>query len=102
MEEEVEKTTEEVDKVKPEPKVTEKPKVTEGTDYKSLIKSLVDKKIFEGFDTIETEDGEIPFEDFDVDSETFVEIVKSKIEEVKEQASSNTTKGLSDFTKHLL
>ena len=102
VEEEVEKTTEEVDKVKPEPKVTEKPKVTEGTDYKSLIKSLVDKKIFEGFDTIETEDGEIPFEDFDVDSETFVEIVKSKIEEVKEQASSNTTKGLSDFTKHLL
>lgn len=102
VEEEVEKTTEEVDKEKPEPKVVEKPKVTEGTDYKSLIKSLVDKKIFEGFDTIETEDGEIPFEDFDVDSETFVEIVKSKIEEVKEQASSNTTKGLSDFTKHLL
>lgn len=102
VEEEVEKTTEKVDEVKSEPKVTEKPKVTEGTDYKSLIKSLVDKKIFEGFDTIETEDGEIPFEDFDVDSETFVEIVKSKIEEVKEQASSNTTKGLSDFTRHLL
>lgn len=102
VEEKIEETTEEVDKVKPEPKVTEKPKVTEGTDYKSLIKSLVDKKIFEGFDTIETEDGEIPFEDFDVDSETFVEIVKSKIEEVKEQAGSNTTKGLSDFTKHLL
>lgn len=75
----------------------------QGLDYKSVISSLVDNKIFEGFDTIENEDGEeIPFSDFDVDSETFVEIIKSKIEEIKEQTSSNSTKGLSDFTKHLL
>lgn len=73
-----------------------------GFDYKSVIQSLVENKIFEGFDTFETEEGDIAFEDYDIDADTFIDIVKAKMEEAKEQGSTNTTKGLSDFTKHLL
>lgn len=87
---------------KEEPKKAE-PKAGGSTfDYKSVIQSLVENKIFEGFDTFETEEGDIPFEDYDIDADTFIDIVKAKMEEAKEQGSSNTTKGLSDFTKHLL
>lgn len=86
----------------PKKKQKQQSSSTEGLDYKSIINSLVSNKIFEGFDTIETEDGEIPFDEYDVDEESFVEIIKTKIDEVKEQTNSNSTKGLSDFTKHLL
>src|SRR5690606_22885518 len=86
----------------PNPNPEPKSKPSGDMDYKGVIQSLIENKIFEGFDTIETEDGEVSFEDFDVDAETFVDIVKSKIEEVREQANVSSTKGLSDFTKHLL
>lgn len=88
------------EKVNPEKK--EENKNSNIFDFKQVINSLVENKIFEGFDTIETEDGEISFEDFEVDENTFVDIIKSKLDEIKETAASNTTKGLSDFTKHLL
>lgn len=88
------------EKVNPEKK--EENKNSNIFDFKQVINSLVENKIFEGFDTIETEDGEISFEDFEVDENTFVDIIKSKLDEIKETVASNTTKGLSDFTKHLL
>ena len=88
---------------KKEEKVKEEENKSSNTfDFKQVINSLVENKIFEGFDTIETEDGEISFDDFEVDENTFVDIIKSKLDEIKETAASNTTKGLSDFTKHLL
>ena len=88
---------------KKEEKVKEEENKSSNTfDFKQVINSLVENKIFEGFDTIETEDGEISFDDFEVDENTFVDIIKSKLDEIKETVASNTTKGLSDFTKHLL
>ena len=110
VEKEVETTEEKTDvkeKIeepeKKEEKVKEEENKSSNTfDFKQVINSLVENKIFEGFDTIETEDGEISFDDFEVDENTFVDIIKSKLDEIKETAASNTTKGLSDFTKHLL
>ena len=101
----VEDKTVESEKEDPEKKDPEKKEENKNSnifDFKQVINSLVENKIFEGFDTIETEDGEISFEDFEVDENTFVDIIKSKLDEIKETAASNTTKGLSDFTKHLL
>ena len=109
--EEENKTTEEktdVEETKKEPEKKEEEtkkeenKTSDIFDFKQVINSLVENKIFEGFDTIETEEGEISFDDFEVDENTFVDIIKSKLDEIKETAASNTTKGLSDFTKHLL
>lgn len=101
-----EKTDVEETKKEPEKKEEETKKEENKTsgvfDFKQVINSLVENKIFEGFDTIETEEGEISFDDFEVDENTFVDIIKSKLDEIKETAASNTTKGLSDFTKHLL
>ena len=110
VEKEVETTEEKTDvkeKIeepeKKEEKVKEEENKSSNTfDFKRVINSLVENKIFEGFDTIETEEGEISFDDFEVDENTFVDIIKSKLDEIKETAASNTTKGLSDFTKHLL
>lgn len=94
--------SEKADPEKADPEKKEENKNSNIFDFKQVINSLVENKIFEGFDTIETEDGEISFEDFEVDENTFVDIIKSKLDEIKETAASNTTKGLSDFTKHLL
>ena len=97
----VEETKKEPEKKEEETKKEEN-KTSDIFDFKQVINSLVENKIFEGFDTIETEEGEISFDDFEVDENTFVDIIKSKLDEIKETAASNTTKGLSDFTKHLL
>ena len=94
--------SEKADPEKADPEKKEENKNSNIFDFKQVINSLVENKIFEGFDTIETEVGEISFEDFEVDENTFVDIIKSKLDEIKETAASNTTKGLSDFTKHLL
>ena len=97
----VEETKKEPEKKEEETKKEEN-KTSDIFDFKQVINSLVENKIFEGFDTIETEEGEISFDDFEVDENTFVDIIKSKLDEIKETAASNTTKGLSDFTKSLL
>ena len=70
--------------------------------YKGVLQTLMKQKVFDAFDTIETEDGEISLDEFDMDDESFVEIVKAKIDEIKTNTVSKTTEGLSDFTRHLL
>lgn len=102
-EEETEEGSSEGDDTNTTPEKKKKQNSSDGLDYKSIINSLVENKIFDGFDTIENENGEeIPFDEYEVDEDTFVDIIKAKIEEVKDQTNSNSTKGLSDFTKHLL
>ena len=73
-------------------------------DYKSVLSKLISDKVISGIDAIETEDGEIPFDDMDIDEDTFYNIVNQKIKEDKEASLSGTIKaeGVSEFTKRLI
>ena len=72
--------------------------------FKSIINKLVENKLWDSIDAIDTGDGEIPFDEVDVDEDTFMEIFKYKLEEEKEKLSQNkiSADGVSDFTKHLI
>ena len=59
-------------------------------------------KVIEAFDTIETEDGEIPLSEYDLDEESFAGIIQAQIENARSEGEKNTTKNVSDFTKHLI
>jgi len=72
------------------------------TGYKAILQTLMKQKVFDEFDTIETNEGDVSLEEMDLDDETFIEIVKAKIDEIKTNTVSKSTEGLSDFTKHLL
>lgn len=73
-------------------------------NYKSVIKKLVDSKLWDEIEAFETEDGEVSFEEMDIDEETFVEIFKAKLEENNERLTEDkiSTKKVSDFTKKLI
>lgn len=73
--------------------------------YKNTLKSMFGDSI----DTLiqEDEEGneiEVSLEEVDIDEDTFREIVKSKLDEIKEEASKDkiSVKGISDFTRDLI
>ncbi|MDC7249865.1 MAG: hypothetical protein PQJ49_08125 [Sphaerochaetaceae bacterium] len=80
------------------------PPITSNLNYKNVIQKLVDEKLWDGIDAFETEDGEVAFEDMDIDEETFVEIFKQKLEENNSSLTANkiSTDKVSDFTKKLI
>lgn len=61
-------------------------KVTTTTlDYKSIVQELVEGGVWEPIGAFDTEDGEIPFEDMNIDKDTFVALMKHNQEELKEK-----------------
>lgn len=76
----------------------------EGVDYKSIVKDLIDSGTWEAIGAFETEDGEVPFEDMNIDKDTFVALMKHNQEELKNKLTSNTvsTDGISEFTQKLI
>ena len=70
--------------------------------YKNILDTLMKSKVIEAFDTIETEDGEIPLSEYDLDEESFAGIIQAQIENARSEGEKNTTKNVSDFTKHLI
>ena len=76
----------------------------EGVDYKSIVKDLIDSGTWEAIGAFETEDGEVAFEDMNIDKDTFVALMKHNQEELKNKLTSNTvsTDGISEFTQKLI
>lgn len=74
------------------------------SDYKSLVKELMDSGVLDEIGAFETEDGEVSFDDMNIDKETFIALIKGHQEEVKNSMSQGvvSTEGLSDFTQKLI
>ena len=84
---------------KPEPNIVSSESLNK---YKNILDTLMKSKVIEAFDTIETEDGEIPLSEYDLDEESFAGIIQAQIENARSEGEKNTTKNVSDFTKHLI
>lgn len=88
--------------VEPSQEVTE---TQESTIYKSVIKDLIKDGLWEDFDGIEDENGEItPLDKVNVDKELFYSIIAQKTEEIKNKATENkiSVDGVSDFMKRMI
>lgn len=73
-------------------------------DYKKVISSLIEKGTLEKIDAFETEEGDVPFEDMEIDEDIFLSIVEQKLEEVKQTATKDkvSLNENSEFTKKLI
>lgn len=73
-------------------------------DYKSMVEELVSNGVWEEIGAFETENGEVKFEDMDIDKETFVALMKHNQEEMKLKLTESTvsTQGISEFTQKLI
>lgn len=72
--------------------------------YKEILSNLVESGIIDDIEAFDVEGEEIPFEDMDIDADTFIDILKIKQEELKEKLLENkvSTESISDFTKKLI
>ena len=61
---------------KPEPNIVSS---ESSNKYKNILDTLMKSKVIEAFDTIETEDGEIPLSEYDLDEESFAGIIQVKV-----------------------
>lgn len=83
----------------------EEPIVPAGdTNYKSILSELIAEGILPGIEAFETEEGEVPFEEMDIDKETLLALIKQNQEDLKEELKSTSVdvNGISDFTKKLI
>ncbi len=79
--------------------------VSDTLDYKSVLKSLMKQGVIDEFESVVDEEGnEIPIDKLDVNEEVLSDIIKQKIEHVKEEVTSNkiSVDGISEFTKKLI
>jgi hypothetical protein len=72
--------------------------------YKDTLKSVFGENLGSLVQEIDGVEQEIALEDLEVDSELFADILKSKLEEAREEASKNkiSSEGISEFTKNLI
>lgn len=75
-----------------------------GVDYKSIVSELISTGVWDEIGSFETEDGEVSFEDMDIDKETFTALMKHNQDELKTKLTSNSvsTEGISEFTQKLI
>lgn len=78
--------------------------ITSNINYKGVLSKLIENKLIDNIEAFETEEGEISFEDMDIEADDFVEILKQKFDSIKESATQNkvSTERMSDFTKKLV
>lgn len=72
--------------------------------YKDTLKSVFGESLGSLVQEIDGVEQEIALEDLEIDSELFADILKSKLEEAREEASKNkiSSEGISEFTKNLI
>jgi len=72
--------------------------------YKNTLKSIWGDEIGSFVQEVDGEEKEFTLDDIEVDEETFADILKSKIEEIKESATRNkiSAEGISEFTQKLI
>lgn len=75
-----------------------------GVNYKSIVKDLIESGTWDGIEAFETENGSVPFEEMEIDKDTFVALMKHNQEELKSALTSNSisTEGISEFTQKLI
>lgn len=83
---------------------TDKGKIPDTHYYKELAKELIASGVWEEIDAFESEDGEIPFEDAEIDKNTFIELQQYNIQRIKESAEQDKidVSGVSEFGKKLI
>ena len=74
------------------------------SDYKSIAKALMDSGVWESADTFETPDGEVSFEDLNIDRDTFLQLLKYNQNKAVSDVANNSVsvEGMSEFTKSLI
>lgn len=79
-------------------------KDSKGIDYKKVLTTLAEKGVVDKIDAFETDEGDIPFDEMDIDEDTFATIIEQQYEAVKEKAAKDkiSLAGNSDFTKKLI
>lgn len=82
----------------------EKNVINDGSDYKSIAKALMDSGVWESADTFETPDGEVSFEDLNIDRDTFLQLLKYNQNKAVSDVANNSVsvEGMSEFTKSLI
>ena len=98
----VEVTKEDLEKEKqPTPSLES---LTEGVDYKGLTSQLIEKGVWSNIDAFGTEEGEVPFEDMDINEETFFDIMAQQKDILKDELLEGkvSVEGTSEFTKKLI
>lgn len=74
------------------------------SEYKTFLKDLISEGLLDDIEAFETEEGQVSFEDMDIDRETLLSIIKNsqdeKLKTVKE--TSIDVNGVSEFTKKLI
>jgi hypothetical protein len=72
--------------------------------YKNALTSVFGNEIGAFIQEVDGEEKEFTLDDIEVDEETFADILKSKIEEIKESATRNkiSIEGTSEFTQKLI
>ena len=75
-----------------------------GIDYKSLTSKLMEGNVWGKIDAFGTEEGEVPFEDMEINEETFLQILEQQKEIQKEELLKDRVSidGTSEFTKRLI
>lgn len=74
------------------------------SDYKSITKALMDSGVWESADTFETPDGEVSFDELDIDRDTFLQLLKYNQNKAVSDVANNSVSvdGMSEFTKSLI
>lgn len=72
--------------------------------YKNALKSIWGDELGGFIQEVDGEEKEFTLDEIEVDEETFADILKSKIEEIKESATRNkiSAEGISEFTQKLI
>lgn len=75
-----------------------------GLDYKKITTQLMERGILDKIGGFETDEGEVAFEDMDIDEETFVQLIANKQAEDKEKVLEGkvSVDGTSEFTQKLI
>jgi hypothetical protein len=78
--------------------------IPESTNYKTMLSDLIDQGILPAIDAFETEQGDVPFDEMDIDKETFLALIKQNQQDIKDsfKETSIDVNGISEFTKKLI
>lgn len=74
------------------------------SNYKEMLSELIEQGIIPAIDAFETEEGDVPFDQMDIDKEMFLSLIKQNQQDIKDSFKESTidVNGISEFTKKLI
>lgn len=75
-----------------------------GGYYKDLVKGLIEEGLLEDIEVFETDEGEIPFDEMEIDKDVFVALMRHNVDSLKENLLKDkvSIEGTSEFTQKLI